>query len=91
MAACHTIARDKWDLFDPLTRGQKCPDNRCMDMDALRESLKERRGDWTRLAEAAALSRKTIQRIVHDPTYNPTLATFSALARVLAESRARAA
>lgn len=31
---------------------------------------------FTRIAAAAGVSRKTVQRIADDVTYNPTLATF---------------
>lgn len=62
-----------------------------MDIESLRANLELRRGDWTRIAEVAGLNRKTIQRIVDDPAYNLTLATFSALQRALSEAPAKAA
>lgn len=67
--------------------GQKCLDNVGMDITFLRETLNDRRGQWTRIADAAGLSRKTIQRIVDDPTYNPTLATVNALTSALIVAR----
>lgn len=50
-----------------------------MDIEPLRAALEERRGQWTRIAEAAGLNRKTIERLMSDPGYNPTLATINAL------------
>lgn len=50
-----------------------------MDIEPLRAALEERRGQWTRIAEAAGLNRKTIERLMSDPEYNPTLATINAL------------
>lgn len=77
-------SRDKWDICDPLTRDTNVPTMPDMEIDTLRTQLSQRRGQWTHLADVAGLSRKTIQRIVDDPTYNPTLATVNALQAAIA-------
>ena len=58
-----------------------------MDITTLREALSACRGDWGRIAELAGLNRKTIQRIVDEVDYNPTLGTINAITAALAGVR----
>lgn len=54
-----------------------------MDLEIVRGRLSERRGQWSRLAGAAGINRKTIERLMSDDGYNPTLATLRAIVEAL--------
>lgn len=54
-----------------------------MDLEIVRNRLSERRGQWSRLAAAAGINRKTIERLMSDDGYNPTLATLRAIVEAL--------
>lgn len=54
-----------------------------MDPDTIRSRLSERRGQWSRLATAAGINRKTIERLMSDPAYNPTVGTLRAIVEAL--------
>ena len=62
-----------------LTLDTGVPYTVAMDIEAIKQQLDRRRGQWTVIAEVAGLSRKTLQRIMSDPGYNPTLATITSL------------
>lgn len=51
-----------------------------MDIDTIRSDLRALRGRWSQVALIAGVNRKTIERLVADPGYNPTLATMTAIA-----------
>jgi DNA-binding phage protein len=54
-----------------------------MDIETIRLSLREHRGQWSRIAVSAGISRKTIERLMADAEYNPTVATLKAIAAAL--------
>lgn len=65
--------------FFRLTRDSTVAYDSRMDLEPLRTAIAKRRGQWYRIADAAGLNRKTVERIMADPGYNPTLSTINAL------------
>ena len=59
-----------------------------MDIEQVRAALESRRGEWSKIATAAGVNRKTVWRIMVDPQYLPTLRTLRALARALTDGSA---
>ena len=72
---------------DPLTQDTRVPHNNGdMDIIELRAKLSSRRGEWTRIAESAGVTRRTIYRIVNGKNM-PNLQTVMDLQRVLTSKR----
>ncbi len=62
-----------------------------MDLETLRKALLVRRGEWTALAGAAGIHRKSIERLCLQPGYMPRYSTFLSLWKVTFESQLEAA
>jgi DNA-binding phage protein len=54
-----------------------------MDITDIRARLAKRRGQWSEIAEAAGLNRKTVSRIMNDPEWMPNLRTLVDLGRAI--------
>lgn len=62
-----------------------------MDIQSLRSALVDRRGQWGALALKAQINRKTVERIVHEDDYMPTLRTMLKLQEALRSEQGEAA
>lgn len=61
--------------------------NVAMDIKTLRDRLIDKRGQWTAIAGVAGVNRKTIERIVHEADYLPTMRTVIRLQEALSQPR----
>ena len=82
----HTSPDNGVDLLR-LTRDMFVAHTVPMDIKTLRDRLVDRRGQWTAIAAQAGVNRKTIERIVHEADYLPTMRTMIRLQGALNVSR----
>ncbi len=61
-----------------------------MDIDTIRSELLAMRGQWSRIAVIAGVNRKTVERLVGDAAYNPTLATMKSIGGAIEAVRKQA-